>query len=122
MANSIFNQVLTSPTHLVFVAIILTLIAIFGMKGIFKRKELKNDEVGKGSFLPSGQAMLAFAILTVTWIYSKNLIIFCLSLTLAIMIVGNRMYNKKTVGEILYGAFMGTLIVLLVYGLTVFKM
>ncbi len=120
MANSIFNQVLASPTHLVFVSIILTLIAILAMKGAFKKKEMKTGE--STIFLPSGQAALAFAILTATWIYSKNLIVFCLALTLAIMIVGNRIYNKKTFGEVLYGAFMGVLIVLLIYGLTIFKM
>lgn len=120
MANSIFNQVLASPTHLVFVAAIITLIAILAMKGAFKKKEMTEGK--DTSFLPSGQAALAFAILAITWIYSKNLIIFCLTLTLAIMIIGNRIYNKKTFGEVLYGAFMGVLIVLMVYGLTIFKM
>lgn len=120
MADSIFNQVLSSPTHLVFVAIILTIIAILAMKGAFKKKEFSNEN--KSTFLPSGQSALAFAVLTAIWLNSKNLIVFCLALILSLMIVGDRINNKKTFAEVLYGAFMGILIVILVYGLTVFKM
>lgn len=120
MADSIFNQVLSSPTHLVFVAIILTVIAILAMKGAFKKKELASN--GESTFLPSGQSALAFAVLTAIWLNSKNLIVFCLSLILSLMIVGDRISNKKTFAEVLYGAFMGMLIVILVYGLTIFRM
>lgn len=121
MADSIFNQMVSSPKHLTFVAIILTVIAIMAMKGAFKKRDISRGVKEEG-FLPSGQSALTFAVLTAIWINSKNLIVFCLALILSIMVVGNRLYNKKTFGEVLFGSFMGVLIVLLVYGLTVFKM
>lgn len=121
MANSIFNQVVTSRRHLVFVAIILTIIAILAVKSIFKKREISKG-INQRTFLPSGQSALAFALLTAIWINSKNLIVFCLALLLSLMVVGNRLNDNKTWGEVLFGSFMGVLIVILVYGLTVFRM
>ncbi len=121
ITDSLFNHVVSSPSHLAFVAIILTVIAILAMKGAFKKREISRG-VKDDTFLPSGQSALAFALLTAIWMNSRNIIIFCLALTLSIMVAGNRLNDKKTFGEILFGAFMGVLIVVLVYGLTIFKM
>lgn len=121
MADSLLNQIVSSPVHLGFVAIILTVAAIIAMKGFFKKRSLA-DGVKEDNFLPSGQSALAFAALTAIWINSRNLIVFCLALILSLMVVANRLYDKKTFGEILFGSFMGVLVVILVYGLTVFKM
>lgn len=120
MSNSIFNQMLSSPTHLAFVGIILTVIAVVTVKAAVKGAKMKPGI--QAVFNPSGQSAVAFAILTAIWMNSNNPIIFCLSLVLSLLVVGNRLNDKKTFAEILFGAFMGTLIVILVYGLTVFKM
>ncbi len=121
MANSLLNQVLSSPTHLGFVAIILTVIAIISMKATFKKRDIA-DGVKKENFLPSGQSALAFAILTAIFLNTRNLLVFCLALILALLVAGNRYHDKKTFGEILFGSLMGVLVVVLVYGLTIFKM
>ncbi len=121
MTDNIFNQIVTSPRNLAFVAIILTVIAILAVKSAFKKRDLARG-VKEDTFLPSGQSALAFALLTSIWINSRNIIVFCLALSLSIMVVGNRATDNKTFGEILFGAFMGVLIVVLVYGLTIFKM
>ena len=60
-------------------------------------------------------------ILTAIWINSRNPIIFCMALVLSILIAGNRVNDTRTFAEVLFGAFMGMLIVLLVYGLTIFR-
>ena len=121
MADNILNQVVSSQSHLVFVAIILTVIAILAMKAAFKKREISKG-ASKDTFLPSGQSALAFAILTAIWLNTRNLIVFSLALILSLMVAGNRLNDKKSFGEILFGSFMGVLIVVLVYGLTVFKM
>ena len=73
--------------------------------------------------MPSGQTALAFAALTAIWINSRDIVTFTLALVLSILVAGNRMYNNaRTRAEILFGACMGVLIVLLIYGLTIFKM
>ena len=120
-ADSLLNTLASSPMHLGFVAIILTLIAILATKGAFKKKELSNG-VKQDAFLPSGQSALAFAALTAIWINSRNLIVFSLSLILSLIVAVNRLNDNKTFAEILFGGFMGVLIVVLVYGLTIFKM
>ncbi len=121
VADSLLNQIVSSPIHLSFVAIIITLIAILAMKGAFKKREL-SDGVKQETFLPSGQSALAFALLTAIWINSKNFIVFTLSLILSLIVFVNRLNDKKTFAEVLFGAFMGVLVVILVYGLTIFKM
>lgn len=120
MSESIFTHMISSPTHLAFVGIILTVIAIIAVKAASKTKEYKYGV--EPNFIPSGQSALAFAILTAIWINSKNPVIFCLALVLSLLVVGNRMNDTRSFGEVLFGAFMGVLIVILVYGLTIFKM
>ena len=120
MSNSIFNQMLSSPTHLAFVGIILTIIAVVTIKAAVKGTKMKPGT--NVTFNPSGQSAVSFAALTAIWMNTKNPVVFCLSLVLSLMVVGNRLNDKKTFSEILFGALMGTLIVILVYGLTVFKM
>lgn len=120
ISDSIFSNMIESPSHLAFVAIVLTVIAIIAVKAGVKRREIKDGV--KTRFIPSGQSAVAFAILTAIWINAKNPIVFCLALALSILVAGNRMNDKRTFGEVLFGAFMGTLVVLLVYGLTVFRL
>lgn len=118
ISNSIFSQMVASPTHLAFVAVILTIIAIIVVKSIAEDKKIKGGV--KQSFIPSGQSAFAFAILTAIGINSDNPIVFCMALILAMLIAGNRMNDKRSLGEVIFGAFMGMLIVLMVYGLTLF--
>lgn len=119
ISNSIFQQMVASPAHLAFVAIILTIIAIIVAKSIAERRKISSGV--KETFIPSGQSAIAFAILTAIWINSRNPIIFCLSLILSLLIVGNRMNDKRTLGEVIFGGFMGMLIVFMVYSLILIK-
>lgn len=113
--DSIFSHLITSKTHLAFVAIILTIILIIAVKSSAEMKKLQGKEIPK--FIPSGQSALAFAILTAIWLNTKDVLTFCLALILSILIAGNRMNDKRSLGEVIFGAFMGTLVVLMVYGL-----
>lgn len=119
MGESIFNKMTSSSTHLIFVGIILTIIAIIAVKTISNYKKQKNPKAPV--FTPSGQSALAFAILTAIWINTKNPVTFCLSLALSVLVAGNRMNDTRTFGEVVFGAFMGPLIVLMVYGLTMIQ-
>jgi diacylglycerol kinase (ATP) len=120
MTESIFSHMISSPTHLAFVGIILTVIAIILVKVSASNEKYKTGI--EKDFMPSGQSALAFAILTAIWINTQNLVVFCLALILSLLVVGNRMNDKRTFGEVLFGAFMGVLVVIMVYGLTIFKM
>lgn len=121
ISDSIFNNMVKSPMHLAFVAIMLVVIAVISMKAGCSKKTERGELVKEG-FVPSGQSAIAFAALTAIWINSKDIVTFTLALILSILVVENRVgSNARTKAEIVFGACMGVLIVLLIYGLTIFK-
>ena len=118
MGTTLFTTLVSSKVHLVFVGIILTVIAVIGIKAAIS---IRKHQLGKEvKFIPSGQSAVAFAILTAIWINSKDPVTFCLALVLS-LIIGNRMYSARKFSEVLFGAFMGALIVMMVYGLIFLK-
>ena len=122
ISDSIFNNMVKSPTHLAFVAILLVIIAVIAIKASCSRKKQRGELIKEG-FVPSGQTAIAFAALTAIWINSRDIITFSLALVLSVLIAGNRLYNSaRTKAEVAFGACMGILIVILVYGLTIFKL
>ena len=121
ISDSIFNNMVKSPQHLAFVAIILVVIAVIAIKASCSKKKERGQLIKEG-FVPSGQSAVAFAALTAIWINSKDIVTFTLALVLSLLVVGNRVYNNaRTKAEVVFGAYMGVLIVMLVYGLTIFK-
>ena len=122
ISDSIFNNMVKSPMHLAFVAIMLVVIAVISMKAGCSKKTERGELVKEG-FVPSGQTAIAFAALTAIWINSRDIITFSLALVLSVLIAGNKLYNNaRTKAEVAFGACMGILIVILVYGLTIFKL
>lgn len=121
ISDSIFNNMVKSPMHLAFVAVMLVVIAVISMKAGCSKKTERGELVKEG-FVPSGQSAIAFAVLTAIWLNSKDIVTFTLALILSILVVENRVgSNARTKAEIVFGACMGVLIVLLIYGLTIFK-
>lgn len=121
ISDSIFNNMVKSPQHLAFVAIILVVIAVIAIKASCSKKKERGQLIKEG-FVPSGQSAVAFAALTAIWINSKDVVTFTLALVLSLLVVRNRVYNNaRTKAEVVFGACMGVLIVMLVYGLTIFK-
>lgn len=120
ISNSILSALISSPKHLTFVAILLTIILVVTVKARGKKQQEENKKIKP--FLPSGTAMLSFALLTAIWLNTNSPIIFCLSFAMSLLVIGNKVTDKKSLGEVLFGIFIGTLIVLMVYGLTIFKM
>lgn len=120
ISNTIFQSMVSSPKHLIFVSIILTVIAILVFKAIASKNTYENkiNSLNK-KFVPSGQTALAFAILTSIWLNTRSILIFSLALILSLMVFENRIESKiHSIAESIFGSFMGVLIVLLVYGLT----
>lgn len=121
ISDSIFSNMVKSPQHLAFVAIMLVIIAVIAIKASCSKKKERGQLIKEG-FVPSGQSAIAFAALTAIWLNSKDIVTFALALILSILVLGNRVFsNSRTKAEVVFGASMGVLIVLLVYGLTIFK-
>ena len=117
--NSIFSHMIASKSHLEFVSIILTVILIIAVKSAAEMKKMQGKGIQR--FIPSGQSAVAFAILTAIWLNTRDVITFCLALLLSILIAGNRMNDTRSLGEVIFGAMMGALVVLMVYGLMFLK-
>lgn len=125
ISKTIFQSMVSSPKHLIFVSIILTIIAIlvfkaYGSKNLYnKSKNSSKINVINKKSIPSGQTAIAFAVLTAIWINTQNILIFAMALILSLMILENRVESKiHSFAECIFGGFMGVLIVLLVFGLT----
>lgn len=123
---SVFSNMVSSPIHLAFVGIMLTLILVILIKSIIKNKSSKKitqDEKKQIlKFEPSGQSAIAGAIITAIGFNTNNILIFIFSLVLGLLVLENRIEDKKkSIASVIFGTFMGVLIVLLIYGLNVFK-
>ena len=119
IGTSILESIARSPAHLAFVAIVLSIIAVVALKAASSTN--KHKRINK-HFCPSGQSAIAFAAMTAIWLNTKDIVTFTLSLVLSLLIIENRIDTKKrTMAEVIFGACMGVLIVLLVYSLTIFK-
>lgn len=111
----LIDEVVNSPVHLAFVAILLTVIVIVTLKSAATKN---NHKFIKENFMPSGQTAVAFAGLTIIWLTTRNVVIFTLSLVLALIIAINRYENgKRSKSEIVIGACVGVMVVILLYGL-----
>ena len=102
ISDSIFNNMVKSPMHLAFVAIMLVVIAVISMKAGCSKKTERGELVKEG-FVPSGQSAIAFAALTAIWLNSKDIVTFTLALILSILVVENRVgSNARTKAEIVF--------------------
>lgn len=109
------RNIAESPVHLAFIGVFVTIILIVALKAASttnKHKFIKN------SFMPSGQAGIAFAANTMIWISTDNIVILTLALVMAILVAESRIETKKrTLREVIAGALAGTAVVLLIYGI-----
>ena len=111
------ETVTNSPVHLAFATIVLTVIVIVTLKAASttnKHKLIKNN------FMPSGTA-IAGAATTIVWLINKNIIVLTLTLVLAILVGESRVESKeRTLSEVIVGAIVGVLMVVIIYGLVLF--
>jgi len=118
IGTTVLESVMNSPMHLAFTALILTIILVVSLKAANITKG-----IAKEKFIPSGQSAIAFAALTAICLNTNNIVVFTLALIMSLLILGNRMENNsRSVVEVIFGACIGVLIVVLVYGLTVLRM
>lgn len=111
------DEVANSPVHLAFVAILLTVIVIVTLKAAATKN---NHKFIKENFMPSGQTAVAFAGLTIIWLTTRNTVIFTIALVLALIIAINRYeHGKRSKSEIVVGACVGIMVVILIYGLAI---
>lgn len=109
----VLSALTSSPNHLAFVSFVLTIIGVVALKILFN----KGTPLQGG--MPSGHAAISFATLTAIWLNTNDIIVFTLALVSSILVIESRVEAKiHTLAEVLFGAFFGALITLLVYSIT----
>ena len=116
------KNIVTSPIHLAFAAIVIVVIAIIALIAIARTNKHKGLN---HKFMPSGFTTLAFAANTIIWLMvdyitknqAVNIVILTLSLVLAILVSASRIEAKAhKVSEVIFSACVGIIIVLIIYG------
>ena len=110
------KNIIESPMHLAFSAIIIVLIAIISLIAIAKSN--KHKGLNK-KFVPSGYTAIAFAANTIIWLITDNVVIITLSLILSILVATSKVESKvHRTSEVIFSACVGIIMVLLIYGIT----
>lgn len=109
------KNIVTSPVHLAFSAVVITVIGIIALIAIAKTNKYKRLNE---NFIPSGHATLAFAVNTIIWLSTDNIVILTLSLVLSLLVAESRIEAKvhKT-SEVVFSSCIGIILVLVLYGL-----
>ena len=116
------KNIVTSPIHLAFAAIVIVVIAIIALIAIARTNKHKGLN---HKFMPSGFTTLAFAANTIIWLMMDSItnneaisiVILTLSLVLSILAAASRVEAKAhKVSEVIFSACVGIIIVLIIYG------
>ena len=116
------KNIVTSPIHLAFAAIVIVVIAIIALIAIARTNKHKRLN---HKFMPSGFTTLAFAANTIIWLMMDSItnneaisiVILTLSLVLSILVAASRIEAKAhKVSEVIFSACVGIIIVLIIYG------
>lgn len=106
------KRVFQSPSHLIFIAVSIVLVAVILLKAIFYKKLTTHLQGGT----VSGHTALAFCLATIAAILAKNFEVSVILFLLAILVGESRIESKiHTVREVIFGALLGTIISLILF-------
>jgi len=109
------RNIASSPVHLAFASVIITIIGILALIAIATTNKHK---ILNKRFIPSGHAALGFAANTIIWLTTDNVVIITLSLVLSILLAESRIEsNKHKLSEVVFSSCIGIMLVLIIYGL-----
>ncbi len=107
-----FLRIKQSPWHITLIALLIVVGLVLFVKILRGERSLLRGG------MPSGHTAVAFAIWTAVSLVTGNILVSVLVLLLALIIARSRLINGlHTLWEIIAGAFLGTLVTLLVFQL-----
>ena len=116
IGDTVLESLVKSPIHLAFATVLLTLVAAVALKAANVVRSKKENSI---KFVPSGQAMVAFASAMAIWVNTKSMIAYTLAIIMSLLIAVSRYEAKeRTAGELVFGGIAGTIIAGLIYSLT----
>lgn len=110
--NLLIFKIKRSPIHLTFVAILIVILLVIGLKAKFYK--------GKGTHFQggavSGHAAISFCIATIIAFLASHMLVATLSFLLAILVAESRIEGKiHSISEVVFGSILGTLVGVLVF-------
>lgn len=103
-----------SPIYLIFVALLVVILLVIGLKAKFHK--------GKGTHFQggavSGHAAISFCIATVIAFLARHVLVTTLTFLLAVLVGESRIEGKiHSLSEVVFGAIIGTLVGVLIFKL-----
>ena len=106
------KRVVSSPSHMTFLAVALVFIVVLLLKAIFFKRKTTHLQGGT----VSGHSALAFTMATICAILAKNFEVTLIVYFIAILVAESRVEAKiHTVKEVVIGAIVGVLVALLLF-------
>jgi len=103
-------KIKSSPWHITLIILILVMSLVIAGKVLFH----KGTPLRGG--MPSGHTAVAFSLWMTIYLFSANHLVAILALILALLVARSRLSGKiHTIGEVLAGAVVGTLVPLLIF-------
>lgn len=107
---NLLNQIRQSPSHLTFVALVITIFLVI----IGKTWKGRGTPLRGG--MPSGHSALAFTLATSISLVSQNAMVVTLVLLMALLVAQSRVESGiHSLGEVIAGAVIGFLVTLLIF-------
>ena len=117
LGNTVIDSIRNNTAHITVICLVLVLIGVVALKSLTpKGTPLKGG-------MPSGHSALSFAIATIITLSTSGASVALLSYTMALLVAQSRVEGKiHTTIEVLAGAILGILIVVLVFQVASYKL
>lgn len=111
---SVWNKIKSSPAHITFLAVLVVMGLVVGIKAFF----LQEEKVTLQGGMPSGHAALAFTISTAIGMLTNNFLIAIGALFLAGLVAQSRVEGEiHTLWEVVVGSILGICLTVLIFKL-----
>lgn len=106
------GKIYKSPSHLIFISLVLVLISVLILKALFFKKKTTHLQGGT----VSGHTAIAFNLAVIATILAKDFEVSVVVLLLAALVAESRVEAKiHTLREVVFGAILGSVIPLLLF-------
>lgn len=108
----VLQKIKNSPIYLTFIALILVVLIVIGLKSKFYKKKGTHFQGG----VVSGHSAVAFLIATILSTLIDNLLTITLSYVLAFLVAESRVEGEiHSTREVVFGALIGTLVGIIIF-------
>jgi len=110
----VLQRIKNSPVYLTFVALLIVILVVLGLKSKYHRNKGTHFQGG----IVSGHSAVAFLIATIISVLTNNLLVITLSFVLAFLVAESRVEGEiHSTRETVFGAIIGILVGIIIFQL-----